>query len=262
MAREEGQATLEVQSANESRDLEITVLELELKRPLPAVAVGGAMCWTYDIADAVVALRRSELEARLGRVNRMQSVKEITQAARTVFTAVEDRLRIFAAAAHPVHAPLDPWRLQTMAKCVLRDRLGSVHLVRDVQREAAGDEPLTPFGRPQRSAYEVAAGAKGLSSTELRRRAQQVAAERNLGPPGLSYSHGDGCGRTHFESQSPYKLFTVYCPRCRKMGGNRQRAVERRLWARAEGRSGGEASTNARRAESPSSARARTNGAV
>lgn len=230
----------EVQSAYEIREMEIRLLQLELERPLSPLAIGGSMCWSYEIADAIVVLRRSQLEGQLGLVERRHSIDEVVEAARVVFAAVEDRLWIFFEADRPVHARTEPWRLQTLAKYALLERVGLVREVRAVQREAAGDAPLTVcFGRSQRSAYEVVVGAKGLPAAKLQRKARELAAARETALPGHSYSRGDGCGRAHFESTSPYRLLTRYCSRCAKQAGNRQRAIERRYWAEADGHAGG-----------------------
>jgi hypothetical protein len=142
----------------------------------------------------------------------------------------------------PGHTHL--WRLQTMAKRALLSVVGSASAVRAVQEEAAGRRPLTLcIGHFQRHALEAAVGMKLLPASELRVRAWELIEQDKLGPlPGESWSGGDGCARAHLESASRTRLFKCYCNSCAKGSGNRQRALERRFWALAEGRRGGRGS--------------------
>jgi hypothetical protein len=228
----------EVLSPQEINELHRAALRRELENPQPALAIGGAMCWAYDLDEAIPVLRRSQIEYELGLARRTDSVEAIRETAIPVLAAVHEKLAHFAGTDLPVFDRLTPWRLQAMAKVVLLDRLGEAPAVRAVQREAAGERPLTIcFGHTARLAYEAMAGVKGLPTREVRARARGAAVARDLRLPAEFYSHGDGCGRVHPESQSPHRLFKLYCARCAKLAGNRQRDVERRAWADLEGRS-------------------------
>lgn len=229
----------EVQSAQQIRELESTLLQLELDHPVAPLAIGGPMCWSYDIDDAITVLRRAILEARLGLLAG-QKLEQVKGAAHIVFAAVEDRLRPFAGADSAVPAHLYPWRLQTMAKVVLLDVLGKPSAVRAVQIHAAEGDPLTVcFGLSRRIAYQAPLRVKGLRAAELRNRARDALASQSIVRlPGVSYSHGDGCGRTHHESRSHSRLFKLYCERCTKHSSNRQKRLESEFWAEAQGRLG------------------------
>jgi len=230
----------EVQSAQQIRELELTLLRIELEHPLAPLAIGGPMCWSYDIDDAISVLRRTELEARLGLVPG-HKLEHVESAAYTVFVAVEDRLRSFAGTDAQVPSYLYPWRLQTMAKLALRDVLGKNSAVRAVQIDAAGGKPLTVcFGLSQRAAYEAVLGLTGLPTAKLRQRTRDaIASQKIVRAPGISYSHGDGCGRTHHESRSHSRLFKRYCKHCTTGSSNRQKKLEREFWAEAHGKSRG-----------------------
>jgi hypothetical protein len=229
----------EVQSPQQIRAARVVALELELARPELMLLVGGAMRWDYEIDGPIVVLRRSDLEWELGRPEPTHSKREVIDAAFHIFEAVQSRLQGFAGVDFPVPGRRDPWLLQVLAKRALRDWL-EVHEVRSVQRRTAGQYPLTIcFGQSGRLAYEAAAGVKGLPAREVRELARGAASTQDLRLPGESCSHGDGCGRTHPESHSPHRLFKLYCDRCSKLAGNRQREVERRAWADLHGRSTG-----------------------
>jgi hypothetical protein len=212
-------------------------LERELEVPLEPQMIGGGMCSLYDIDDAIGVLRRTEIEARLG-LPHAHGVEEVTEAARVVFAAVEDRLTTFAEydGRVPGHATL--WRLQILAKKALYDVLGSVPGVRRVQVSVSHAWPLTVcFGLPRRLAYEAALGVRGLGAHDLRDRAEkEIEKQEHFRLPRVSWSHGDGCHKAHPESRSLHHLLKAYCESCAKTSGNKQRRLEATFWAEKNGR--------------------------
>lgn len=225
----------EVQTAQQAQELFLELLRLELQRPTNPVAIGGSMCWAYPIEAEVAVLRRSQIEAQL-HLRHQATGAETVDAGRTIFAAVDDHLR-GCGFDLPVAWLIYVWRLQKMAKDALLDVLGQSSAVRAVQDSAAEGRPLTVcIGRGTRFAYEAALGLRGLSAKDLRARAADAIAAGELTRlPSVSRSHGDGCGRVHFESESPYHLFSLYCDRCASSSGNKQRTLERRFWAEKYG---------------------------
>lgn len=228
----------EVQSAHQTRAIALQLLEIELGQPTLAAAIGGPLVWDYDLEEAVHVLRTVEIEAALGAVHRA-AVSEITGSASLVFAAVQDHLRPLRGYPDPllVHS----WRLQSLAKRALLDITGRSTAVRKLQAEAVEDEPLTVcFGRAYRTAFEAAIGLRGASASELSSAATALAANDRLPMlPRIWWSHGDGCGTVHCESTSTQRLLTIYCNRCAKLSGNKQRRVERFFWAQRHGAAGG-----------------------
>lgn len=231
-----------LQTAADIRALETTLLELELAHP---VAIGGSLGGRYGIDDDLAVLRRSEVESMLGRVDRAHSIGEVTNSAGAVFAAVQEHLLTFAGGDDVVHDYPSVWRVQSMTKHALRDRLGTVKTVRMLQEEATDGNPLTVcFGLNHRNAYEVALGVgdRALPARDLRALAQREFERGNLlALPRMHMSHGDGCGRAHRESPSRLRLFKLYCDNCKTGSGNRQRKFEAMYRARVEGRQPGEA---------------------
>ena len=74
----------EVQSAAEIAATTRWLLEHELDRPAEPAAIGGLMCWLYDIDEPVLILRRAQIESLLGRTHKYESDK-IKEAAVAVF---------------------------------------------------------------------------------------------------------------------------------------------------------------------------------
>jgi len=194
------------------------------------------MCWAYPIEAEVAVLRRSQIEAQL-HLRHQATEAETVDAGRTIFAAVEDHLN-GCGFEIPVAWLTYVWRLQKMAKDALLDVLGQSSAVRAVQDNAAEGRPLTVcIGRGTRFAYEAALGLRGLPIKDLRARAADaITAGKLMRLPSVSRSHGDGCGRVHLESESPYHLFSVYCDRCASSSGNKQRKLERRFWAEKYGK--------------------------
>jgi hypothetical protein len=219
----------EVQSAHEIERLERTLLALELRYPQAAAAIGGPIVWAHPIDTAVTILRRSEIEAMLGVAKRRHSIEETCAAGADVFAAVQSHIEPFEGLDFAVATHTYAWRLQTMAKRVLREVLGSVSETREIQAAAAGPRPLTVcFGRSSAVAYEAALGVRRTPASELQRMARENIEEgRLLRLPGVRKSHGDGCHRAHPESKIPNRLFKAYCDGCATGSGNRQRALER-----------------------------------
>lgn len=200
--------TSEVQSAHEICDMELRLLELELERPLSPLAIGGSMCWSYEIDDAIVVLRRSQLEGQLDLMERRYSIGEAGDAARVVFAAVEDRLRIFAEADRPVHARTEPRRLQTLAKYALLERVG--HTVTRTVTAAAG--PTSSRARRTGCSRGTAPGAPSRLATASARSNGGNWAEADGHAGGRGIDECTSCGELFESSRSNHRR----CPKCRQ----------------------------------------------
>jgi hypothetical protein len=222
---------LEVQSAQQLRELQQRLLQRELTQPFPPTAVGGPLCWLYDIGDALVLLRQTEIEAELG-LKHARDPAAVKRAASEVLCAVDDYLRPFETCADPVPSHLSVWRTQALAKRALLDVVGNTRAVRACQADVTTAPPLTVcIGRTHRQACQVALGLPKLRpAKEVRKLVQAALSNGELHKiPGITYSHGDGCARAHFESTATERLFKHNCDTCASDSGNRQRAVEQRF---------------------------------